>query len=988
MVRPVATVWTRLLSLVLSVAVLLLAVAPALATSIQTDLWVYQYGDTVSISGDGFGAFEDVEIVTTDPFATEVDRGTVQSDDSGYIHYSFVLLSDVPGIYDVVATGLTSGLTASTQFDPGSVLIDNATPTISARPWFRTVAGGFDVTLSGSWTCNTSGNAATRCNSPTSVAVDVFPTNNTPGTVAGSSLVTRTFGSLSGSSGTWSTVLQFRTAPVGSQLAIPVDGRYDVQAVLTYVPTTPGNATTAIAVSDDHFGVDNTGPLSQITSAAPTSPFGGNFSVSGTATDGTGSGLAAPAVIITLRSGSPSGTVLDSRPNNATGGNWTENFNPTPSAPGTYCFVSEARDRATNGGSLTGGNLQNPVASQCWTIAGANTAPTISDIADQSTNEDTSTGAIAFTVGDAETAPGSLTVSGSSSNTTLVPNANITFGGSGASRTVSIMPAANQFGTSTITITVSDGSLSTSDTFVLTVNAVNDAPVADDETVLGTEDTTFDTLTSVLLTGDTDVEGDTLVVIAVSGATGGTATLMNAGTPLDKTDDFVRFNPNADLCGSPAGGYDYTVSDGNGGSDAGHVTVNLTCVNDAPVVVISGTFTAIDEGMTRTYTYVVSDVDSATWIVYESCSGNASYIADLDPNSFQCKFLDGPGTGTVTVTADDGELTNNIGSDSHDVTINNVAPSIAISGAASVNEGSSYSLTLGAVTDPGTDTVSSYVVHWGDGNSDTYATNGAKTHTYLDGPNSYNITVDLTDEDGTFTDRADPKSVTVNNVKPNIITADSTYDGVSGNINSTVTFADPGADTETAYFRYIVTGTASSTTTHSYPIASNAGTQTDSLHLSPGCYNIQSEIWVTDSDGAASDSSVKNLGTSLDFYQATFEAPIKSNERNIAKYGNVVPIKVTLLSVCVPGTSITTANLFITIADGNATDLMPDSTPVIVAESVSNADTGSQMRVNGGGYIFNFSTKPLKAGQDYTIRIRLGSTSGPILLKALFQPKK
>ena len=37
----------------------------------------------------------------------------------------------------------------------------------------------------------------------------------------------------------------------------------------------------------------------------------------------------------------------------------------------------------------------------------------------------------------------------------------------------------------------------------------------------------------------------------------------------------------------------------------------------------------------------------------------------------------------------------------------NVAPSIAISGDANVNEGSAYSLTLGAVTDPGTDTVTS-----------------------------------------------------------------------------------------------------------------------------------------------------------------------------------------------------------------------------------------------------------------------------------------
>ena len=63
-------------------------------------------------------------------------------------------------------------------------------------------------------------------------------------------------------------------------------------------------------------------------------------------------------------------------------------------------------------------------------------------------------------------------------------------------------------------------------------------------------------------------------------------------------------------------------------------------------------------------------------------------------------------------------------------------PTIAISGAASVNEGSSYSLTLGAVTDPGDDTVTSYVVHWGDGETDTYGANGVKTHTYADGPDT------------------------------------------------------------------------------------------------------------------------------------------------------------------------------------------------------------------------------------------------------------
>ena len=105
-----------------------------------------------------------------------------------------------------------------------------------------------------------------------------------------------------------------------------------------------------------------------------------------------------------------------------------------------------------------------------------NTAPTISNVANQTVNEDTATGALPVTIGDDFTAVASLTVSGASSNTTLVPNANIVFGGSAANRTVTVTPAANQSGTSTITLSVSDGALTTSDTFVLTVTAVNDAP--------------------------------------------------------------------------------------------------------------------------------------------------------------------------------------------------------------------------------------------------------------------------------------------------------------------------------------------------------------------------------------------------------------------------------------------------------------------------------------------------------------------------------
>ncbi|MEK0449114.1 MAG: hypothetical protein RL088_1382 [Verrucomicrobiota bacterium] len=99
----------------------------------------------------------------------------------------------------------------------------------------------------------------------------------------------------------------------------------------------------------------------------------------------------------------------------------------------------------------------------------ADAAPTIAAPANQSISENSATSALAYTVGDDFTAAASLTVTKASSNTTLVPAANIVLGGSGANRTVTVTPALNQSGTTTITLTVSDGVLTTSDTFVLTV---------------------------------------------------------------------------------------------------------------------------------------------------------------------------------------------------------------------------------------------------------------------------------------------------------------------------------------------------------------------------------------------------------------------------------------------------------------------------------------------------------------------------------------
>ena len=149
----------------------------------------------------------------------------------------------------------------------------------------------------------------------------------------------------------------------------------------------------------------------------------------------------------------------------------TLTFTPSRVA-GTATVTVVAKD---NGGTANGGVDTSAARTFTVTITDVNEAPTISVIADQTTLEDTATGAIAFTIGDPDGLTG-LTVSATSSDTTLIPQANIVLGGTGASRTITLTPAADANGSADITVQVSDGMLTTSRTFSLAVTPVNDAP--------------------------------------------------------------------------------------------------------------------------------------------------------------------------------------------------------------------------------------------------------------------------------------------------------------------------------------------------------------------------------------------------------------------------------------------------------------------------------------------------------------------------------
>jgi WD40 repeat protein len=89
---------------------------------------------------------------------------------------------------------------------------------------------------------------------------------------------------------------------------------------------------------------------------------------------------------------------------------------------------------------------------------------------------------------------------------------------------------------------------------------------------------------------------------------------------------------------------------------------------------------------------------------------------------------------------------------SRTMTVNNTPPTLAVTGAATIAEGQSYTLDLSAA-DPGADAITSWTVNWGDGAVETIAGSPPQvTHDYVRAGYTYDIVVAATDEDGTWHD--------------------------------------------------------------------------------------------------------------------------------------------------------------------------------------------------------------------------------------------
>lgn len=139
--------------------------------------------------------------------------------------------------------------------------------------------------------------------------------------------------------------------------------------------------------------------------------------------------------------------------------------------------------------------------------------------------------------------------------------------------TFTFTPVANWNGSVTFTYNNSDGALDSNPaTVTLTINPVNDGPIANNDTGTTDEDAALVIPATSLLINDTDLDGGALSVTSVSDAFHGTVGL-DAGS--------ITFTPTANYNGTAQ--FTYYISDGAGGTSSATVNILVNSINDAPV---------------------------------------------------------------------------------------------------------------------------------------------------------------------------------------------------------------------------------------------------------------------------------------------------------------------------------------------------------------------------------------------------------------------
>ncbi|WP_158239969.1 cadherin-like domain-containing protein, partial [Vibrio harveyi] len=252
-------------------------------------------------------------------------------------------------------------------------------------------------------------------------------------------------------------------------------------------------------------------------------------------------------------------------------------------------------------------------------------------------------------------------------------------------------PAENFNGDATISYTISDGQLSDDATVAVTVNPVNDAPVAVNDTVATDEDTA---VTIDVLANDSDPENDTLTITAASvPAEQGTVAIVDGKLVFTPAENF-----NGDATIS------YTISDGQLSDDA-TVAVTVNPVNDAPVAVNDTVSTDEDTAVTIDVLANDSDPENDTLtITAASVPAEQGTVTIVDGKLVFTPAENFNGDATISYTISDGQLTDDA---TVAVTVNpvNDAP-VAVNDAVSTDEDTAVTIdVLANDSDPENDTL-------------------------------------------------------------------------------------------------------------------------------------------------------------------------------------------------------------------------------------------------------------------------------------------
>ena len=233
-------------------------------------------------------------------------------------------------------------------------------------------------------------------------------------------------------------------------------------------------------------------------------------------------------------------------------------------------------------------------------ILSRNTAPVIDLISAQVTDEDNS---ITITYTSSDRDGDALIPSVSAINGTVTISGNV----------ITYVPNANFNGTDSITLSVNDGSVITTQTFDVVVNPVNDAPTIESISTQTVDEDGNKTITFVA----NDIDGDVLTS-SITSVTNGTATISG---------NIITYTPTADYNGPAT--IILNVDDLNGGVVSQTINVVVNPVNDAPVITtVTPTLTALSE----TDFLTLGTKDNAYKIVTEQEMFNLLGVTDADAN--------------------------------------------------------------------------------------------------------------------------------------------------------------------------------------------------------------------------------------------------------------------------------------------------------------------------------------------------------------------